>query len=71
MVNEVTNYFVRNGTSVTDCLLDGKCKFDKLFSNLISKGLPATVVTCSLGATLVAAGLVGVAMGRSIPWFLN
>ena len=49
VVNEVTNYFMRRGTAVTACLLDcskafDKCKFDKLFSKLIAKGLPAVVV---------------------------
>ena len=49
LVNEVTNYFMRRGTAVTACLLDcskafDKCRFDKLFSKLISKGLPAIVV---------------------------
>ena len=49
LVNEVTNYFMRRGTAVTACLLDcskafDKCKFDKLFRKLISKGLPPIVV---------------------------
>ena len=49
VVNEVPNYFMMRGTAVTDCLLDcnkafDKCKFDKLFSKLIAKGLPAVVV---------------------------
>ena len=48
-MNEVTNYFMRRGTAVTACLLDcskafDKCRFDKLFSKLIEKGLPAIVV---------------------------
>ena len=49
LVNEVTTYFMRRGTAVTACLLDcskafDKCRFDKLFDKLISKGLPAIVV---------------------------
>ena len=45
----MTNYFMRRGTAVTACLLDcskafDKCKFDKLFSKLIAKGLPPIVV---------------------------
>ena len=49
LVNEVTTYFMRRGTAVTACLLDcskafDKCRFDKLFSKLITKGLPAIVV---------------------------
>ena len=49
VVNEVTNYFMRRGTAVTACLLDcskafDKCRFDKLFSKLVSKGLPPVVV---------------------------
>ena len=40
---------MRRGTAVTACLLDcskafDKCRFDKLFSKLITKGLPAIVV---------------------------
>ena len=49
LVNEVTSYFMRRGTSVTACLLDcskaiDKCRFDKPFDKLIAKGLPAVVV---------------------------
>ena len=49
LVNEVTTYFMRRGTAVYACLLDcskafDKCRFDKLFSKLIEKGLPAIVV---------------------------
>ena len=49
LVNEVTTYFMRRGTAVNACLLDcskafDKCRFDKLFSKLISKGLPHIVV---------------------------
>ena len=49
LVNEVTTYFMRRGTAVTACLLDcskafDKCRFDKLFQKLISKGLPAVEV---------------------------
>ena len=49
LVNKVTTYFMRRGTAVTACLLDcskafDKVKFDKLFSKLIAKGLPAIVV---------------------------
>ena len=49
LVNEVTNYFMRRGTAVTACLLDcskafDKCRYDKLFSKLIDKGLPVIVV---------------------------
>ena len=49
LVNEVTTYFMRRGTAVTACLLDcskafDKVKFDKLFSKLIAKGIPAIVV---------------------------
>ena len=49
LVNEVTTYFMRRGTAVNACLLDcskafDKCRFDKLFSKLIKKGLPLIVV---------------------------
>ena len=49
LVSEVTNYFMRRGTAVNACLLDcskafDKCRFDKLFSKLIKKGLPLIVV---------------------------
>ena len=49
LVNEVTTYFMRRGTAVSACLLDcskafDKCRFDKLFTKLIEKGLPAIVV---------------------------
>ena len=49
LVNEVTTYFMRRGTAVNACLLDcskafDKCRFDKLFEKLLSKGLPAIVV---------------------------
>ena len=49
LVNEVTTYYMRRGTAVTACLVDcgkafDKCRFDKLFQKLISKGLPAVVV---------------------------
>ena len=49
VVNEVANYFMRRGTAVTACLLEcskafDKCRFDKLFSKLISKGFPPVVV---------------------------
>ena len=49
LVSEVTNYFMRRGTAVNVCLLDcskafDKCRFDKLFSKLIKKGLPLIVV---------------------------
>ena len=48
-MNEVSNYFLRRGTSVTACLLDAsmafdKCRFDLLFQKLLDKGLPAIVV---------------------------
>ena len=48
LVNEVTNHFLRRGTSVTACLLDAsmafdKCRFDLLFQKLINKGIPAIV----------------------------
>ena len=49
LVNEVTTYFMRRGTAVNACLLDcskafDKCRFDKLFTKLIAKGLPPIVV---------------------------
>ena len=49
LVNEVTTYFMRRCIAVSACLLDcskafNKCRFDKLFSKLIEKGLPAIVV---------------------------
>jgi hypothetical protein len=49
LVNEVSNHFLRRGTSVTACLLDAsmafdKCRFDLLFQKLLNKGLPAVVV---------------------------
>ena len=49
LVNEVSNYFLRRGTSVTACLLDAsmafdKCLFDLLFQKLLDKGLPNTCV---------------------------
>ena len=49
VVNKVTNYYMRRRTAVNACLLDcskafDKCRFDKLFSKLIEKGLPAIVV---------------------------
>ena len=49
LVNEVTTYFMRRCIAVSACLLDcskafDKCRFDKLFTKLIEKGLPAIVV---------------------------
>ena len=49
LVSEVTNYFMRRGSAVSACLLDcskafDKCRFDKLFTKLINKGLPHVVV---------------------------
>ena len=49
LVNEVTTYFMRRGTAVAACLLDcskafDMCRFDKLFSKLINKGLPPIVI---------------------------
>ena len=44
VVNKVTNNFMRRGTAVTACLLDCSNAFDKMFSKLISNGLPAIVV---------------------------
>ena len=49
LVHEVTTYFMRRGTAVNACLLDcskafDKCRFDKLFSKLIEKGLPPIVI---------------------------
>ena len=49
LFNEITTYFMRRGTALTSCLLYcskafDKCKFDKLFEKMISKGLPAVVV---------------------------
>ena len=48
LVNEVTTYFMRRGTAVNACLLDcskafDMCRFDKLFSKLIERGLPPIV----------------------------
>ena len=48
LVSEVTNYFIRRGSAVSACLLDcstafDKCRFDKLFTKLINKGLPHIV----------------------------
>ena len=49
LVLEVANYFMRTGTAVNACLLDcskafDKCRFDKLFSSMLSKSVPAVVV---------------------------
>ena len=49
VVNEVTNYFMRRGTALAASLLDcsktfEKCRFDKLISKLIKKGLPPIAV---------------------------
>ena len=48
LVNEVTTYFMRRETAVNACLLDcskvfDMCRFDKLFSKLIERGLPPIV----------------------------
>ena len=49
LVNEVATYFMRRGTAISACLLDcskafDKCRYDKLFTKLIEKGLPSIVV---------------------------
>ena len=49
VVNEVATYFMRRGTAVHACLLDcskafDKCRYDKLFANLLERGLPPIVV---------------------------
>ena len=49
LVLEVASYFMRRGVSVNSCLLDcskafDKCRFDKLFTTMLSKSVPAVVV---------------------------
>ena len=49
LVLEVATYFMRRGVSVNSCLLDcskafDKCRFDKLFTTMLSKSVPAVVV---------------------------
>ena len=49
LVQEVATHFMRRGTALNACLLDcskafDKCRFDKLFKKLLSKGLPPIVV---------------------------
>ena len=76
VVNEVTNYFMRRGTAVTACLLDcskafDKCKFDKLFSKLIAKGLPPIVVRVLIYIYEEQTGWVKLGGQRSSPFKLT
>ena len=73
VVNEVTTYFMRRGTAVTACLLDcskafDKCRFDKLFSKLISKGLPPIVVRVLIFIYEEQTGWVKLGGKRSTPF---
>ena len=73
LVNEVTTHFMRRGTAVTACLLDcskafDKCKFDKLFSKLITKGLPPIVVRVLVFVYEEQTGWVKLAGKRSTPF---
>ena len=70
LVNEVTSYFLRRGTAITACLLDcskafDKCKFNKLFMKLISKGLPPIVVRVLIHIYEEQTGCVKLAGKRS------
>ena len=76
VVNEVTNYFMKRGTAVTACLLDcskafDKCRFDKLFNKLISKGFPAIVVRVLVYIYEEQAGWVKLGGGRSSIFLLS
>ena len=76
LVNEVTTYFMRRGTAVNACLLDcsksfDKCRFDKLFSKLISKGLPPIVVRILIFAYEEQTGWVKLAGKQSTPFRLT
>ena len=49
LVTEVANYYVQSGGEVTATFLDlskafDKCLFDKLFEQMLAKGIPAIVV---------------------------
>ena len=76
LVNEVTTYFMRRGTAVAACLLDcskafDKCKFDKLFSKLIDKGLPPIVVRVLIFIYEEQTGWVKLAGKRSTSFGLS
>ena len=76
VVNEVTNYFMRRGTAVTACLLDcskafDKCKFDKLFTKLIAKGLPPVVVRVFIFIYEEQEGCVKLVDRKSSPFKLS
>ena len=76
LVNEVTTYYMRRGTAVTACLLDcskafDKCRFDKLFSKLISKGLPPIVVRVLIFIYEEQTGWVKLGGTRSSPFRLT
>ena len=49
LINKVSNYFMCRFTAVNACILDcskafDKCRFDKLFTKLMDKGLPPLVI---------------------------
>ena len=76
MVNEVTTYFMRRGTSVNACLLDcskafDKCRFDKLFEKLITKGFPPIVVRILIFAYEEQTGWVKLAGKQSTSFKLT
>ena len=76
LVNEVTTYFMRRRTAVNACLLDcskafDKCRFDKLFSKLITKGLPPIVVRVLIFMYEEQTGWVKLAGKRSTPFGLT
>ena len=76
LVNEVTTYYMRRGTAVTACLLDcskafDKCKFDKLFTKLIDKGLPPIVVRVLVFMYEEQTGWVTLAGRQSSPFTLT
>ena len=67
---------MKRGTAVTACLLDcskafDKCRFDKLFNKLISKGLPAKVVRVLVFIYEEQAGWVKVGGQRSSTFLLS
>ena len=76
MVNEVATYFMRRGTAVNACLLDcskafDKCRFDKLFEKLISKGFPPVVVRILIFAYEEQTGWVKLAGKQSTSFKLT
>ena len=76
LVNEVTTYFMRRGTAVSTCLLDcskafDKCRFYKLFTKLIDKGLPPIVVRVLIFSYEEQTGWVKLAGKQSTPFGLT